>query len=131
LQDEKNVKYVKHVNNKEELALYYNSADVLLFTSIAENFPLVILEAMACGLPIVSFDVGGVKEVVTHTENGYIAKYLDSNDLISGIKWLFSQNDANIDAISERSAQKIRNEYNISNMIGKYILLYSKLYGKN
>ncbi|MBN1217149.1 MAG: glycosyltransferase, partial [Candidatus Lokiarchaeota archaeon] len=52
------------INNKsqEELNLYYNSADVLLMTSLYEGSPNVIKESMACNLPIVSTDVGDVKE---------------------------------------------------------------------
>ena len=57
-----------------EIPLYLNSADVMVLTSDWEGSPQVIKEAMACNLPIVSVDVGDVKEVIGNTEGCYIAE---------------------------------------------------------
>ena len=129
--DTDKVRYVGHINDLETLAQYYSAADMLLFTSIAENFPLVILEAMSCGLPIVSFDVGGVKEVVSHRENGYIAKYLDVQDLISGTEWIKSLNTIEIENMSKKSASKICDQFSVRKMTQKYISLYEELHTGN
>jgi glycosyltransferase involved in cell wall biosynthesis len=116
-----------YINSKEKISLYYNAADVLLFTSVAENFPLVILEAMSCGLPIVSFDVGGVKEVVVHKKNGFIANYKILEKLIEGLEWIFSLSDEEINVMSRNSVEKINAEYDINKMIGRYIELYKEI----
>ena len=50
---------------QSELALAYSAADVLLLTSMREGWPNVLLEAMACGTPVVAIDVGGVREIVS------------------------------------------------------------------
>lgn len=123
------VRYVGHVSDKETLSLYYSAADALLFTSIAENFPLVVLEAMSCGLPIAAFDVGGVKEVVTHRENGFIAPYEDAKVLAEGLDWILSLDTASRAKMSTASAQKIRTGYDISHMIDGYMSLYRSLHG--
>ena len=127
---ENNVEYRMHVKSSDELALYYSAADVLLFTSIAENFPLVILEAMSCGLPIVAFDVGGVKEVVTHLKNGYIAPYQDTSALKEGLDWSLSLPNEEKVTLAKHSSQKIAESYDISNMIQSYFDLYKKLTAK-
>jgi glycosyltransferase involved in cell wall biosynthesis len=124
---EKNVEYRMHIKNTSELALYYSAADTLLFTSVGENFPLVILEAMSCGLPIVSFDVGGVKEVVTHQENGFIASYKDTVSLKAGLDWVLTLTDEEKSAIAKCSSEKITTHYNTSTMIQSYFDLYRKL----
>lgn len=121
------VEYRRHIDSAEELALYYSAADVLLFTSIAENFPLVILEAMSCGLPIVAFDVGGVKEVVTHLENGYIGAYRDTTDLLVGLDWVFNLTVNKRTELSERSSVKIHAHYDTTHMTAGYIDLYHSL----
>jgi len=69
----------------EEIVFYLNAADVLVMTSYLEGSPNVIKEAMACNLPIVSTDVGDVKEVVGDTEGCYICSY-DPKDVANKIK---------------------------------------------
>lgn len=125
--DENNVKYFPHLDNKEDIALYYSASDILLFTSIAENFPLVILEAMSCGLPIVSFDVGGVKEVVTHKENGYISAYKNTQSLIEGMEYVLSLGSDEIKKISEYSSVKIKDSFSKTAMVNTYLNLYDEL----
>ena len=60
--------------SREEVNLLMNAADCLLMTSHREGSPQVVKEAMACGTPIVSVDVGDVKEVMGNTEGCYIAE---------------------------------------------------------
>ncbi|PCH91978.1 hypothetical protein COB80_00950 [Candidatus Kaiserbacteria bacterium] len=124
---QKNILYRQHISDPAEIALYYSAADTLLFTSIAENFPLVILEAMSCGLPIVSFDVGGVKEVVTHLENGYIARYKNVDELQQGLEWALSLTHNEKEALAMRSVNKIKGGYTLTHMSSKYLDLYNKL----
>ncbi len=125
--DESNVKYLPHLDKKEDIALYYSASDILLFTSIAENFPLVILEAMGCGLPIVSFDVGGVKEVVIHKENGYISIYKEAKSLIEGMEYILTLNTKELDTIANLSVKKIRKDFTKEVMTTNYIKLYEEL----
>ena len=56
-----------------ELPLYYNAADVAILTSHKEGSPNVIKEAMACNCPIVSTDVGDVKEIISGTKGCFVA----------------------------------------------------------
>lgn len=48
----------------------YSAADLMLFTSMADNLPVVILEAMGCALPVLAFEVGGVPDMVVDGETG-------------------------------------------------------------
>ncbi|MDP2685102.1 MAG: glycosyltransferase family 4 protein [bacterium] len=64
---------------------YYNACDLFLMTSIREGSPQSIKEAMACNIPIVSTDVGDVKEVIGKTEGCYITSF-DPEDVADNIK---------------------------------------------
>ncbi len=128
-ESEPNVRYGGHVSGAENLSCYYSAADALLFTSIAENFPLVILEAMSCGLPIVSFDVGGVREAVTHGENGYIAGYKDEAGLAEGLEWALALSTEERDRISKDSSEKAHSQYDTDMMVERYMSLYTELIG--
>jgi glycosyltransferase involved in cell wall biosynthesis len=125
------VKHIGHLDQKDQLALYYSAADALLFTSIAENFPLVILEAMSCGLSIVTFDVGGTKEAVAHKENGFVTEYLNTKGLIDGLDWLFNLDESAQKSISEASVSKVMACYDVHHMTDRYLALYRELYEKH
>ena len=55
----------------------YSISDLMLFLSEKESFGLVLLEAMACGVPGIGTNVGGIPEVITHGENGYLVEIGD------------------------------------------------------
>jgi glycosyltransferase involved in cell wall biosynthesis len=59
--------------DRAKLRLLMRAADVLLYPTLADNHPLVLLEAAAAELPVVSFAVGGVPEIVVHGETGLLA----------------------------------------------------------
>ena len=69
------------VNNilQEKLIYYYNAADALVLTSFHEGSPNVIKEAMACNCPLVSTDVGDVKEIIKDVEGCYLSSF-DPNE---------------------------------------------------
>ena len=70
---------------RKEVAVLLNAADLALMTSFSEGSPQFVKEAMACNLPIVSVDVGDVKELLGDTEGTYICSY-DSRDVADKIK---------------------------------------------
>jgi glycosyltransferase involved in cell wall biosynthesis len=74
---------------RQEVNLLMNAADCLLMTSYREGSPQVIKEAMACGTPIVSVDVGDVKDVISETEGCYIAER-NSDDIADKIRMALS-----------------------------------------
>ena len=71
--------------SRREVNLLMNACDFQLTTSLRESGPLVVKEAMACGTPVVSVDVGDVKEVIGHTEGCYIAER-DPEDIAEKIR---------------------------------------------
>lgn len=72
--------------SREEVTLLMCAADVLLMTSFSEGSPQVIKEAMACGCPIVSVDVGDVKERTEGVEGCYVSETRNSQDLAELLK---------------------------------------------
>ena len=120
----KNVKTVSFIASQETLAKYYSSADILLYPSIADNCPLVVLEAMACGLPVVSFNTGGIPELIEHKTNGYIAEYKNQNDIEAGIKYILDIPLQESEKMRPYSINKIKNGFTLEKMAEKYLNLY-------
>jgi glycosyltransferase involved in cell wall biosynthesis len=87
-----NVDFLGNVPN-EKMNAIYQSADIFMNTSRVDNMPNCILEAMACGLPVVSTNVGGIPYLVTDTKTGLLAPTDDSQALAGLVQKLVSDQD--------------------------------------
>lgn len=92
--DRKQLKYpiysFGYLHDEYSTLLLYNAADVFVIPSLAENFPNTILESLACGTPVVAFNIGGIPDLIKHEQTGYLAKYKDELDLANGINWVLN-----------------------------------------
>jgi glycosyltransferase involved in cell wall biosynthesis len=85
------VHVVNYLSNEHDIASLYNAVDLFVTPSLQDNLPNTIVEAMACGTPCVGFDVGGIPEMISHKQNGYVAHYRDSEDFARGIIWCMDE----------------------------------------
>ncbi|KAJ8099576.1 hypothetical protein POJ06DRAFT_253969 [Lipomyces tetrasporus] len=72
----------------DDLARAYASADIFLHCSITETFGLVVLEAMASGIPVVARDMGGPSEIVDDRKSGYLVEPTDLDDFVARVEML-------------------------------------------
>ena len=82
---------IGQLHDEVSLSLLYNACDAFVLPSLQDNLPNTLLEALACGVPGIAFDVGGVGDLARHKHNGYLAKAKDADDLRRGIDWVLSQ----------------------------------------
>ncbi|KAI1453858.1 glycosyltransferase family 4 protein [Annulohypoxylon moriforme] len=69
----------------EELMTHYASADIFLHCSITETFGLVVLEAMASGVPVIARDEGGPSDIIEHGKTGYLVRPDDLGDFVQKV----------------------------------------------
>lgn len=74
---------VRFLGNQRRVAELLSMSDVKLLLSEKESFGLVILEAMACGVPVIGTNIGGIPEVIEHGKNGYICTLGDIDEISS------------------------------------------------
>lgn len=77
-----------HLDGEDAVARALSAADVLVAPSRQDNLPNTVAEALACGVPAVAFNVGGLPDLITHYWNGYLARPFDTADLARGIAWV-------------------------------------------
>ena len=80
------IRYIPPVSNRELVAAYHQSADVYVHASHADTFPTSIIEAMACGIPVVATAVGGIPEQVIDGQTGILVAPSDSAVMASAIE---------------------------------------------
>ncbi len=110
--------YVVLIGLSTEIDKYYKEADVLLSTSRYEGLPMVMLEAKAWSMPIISFDCPtGPRELISDGYDGYLIKlndkkrYLKCLELIDNDKNYFSLVDNVEETVKELEALNIKNKW--------------------
>jgi glycosyltransferase, group 1 family len=120
-----NINYVGHLHDDISLVSLYSSADVMIVPSKQESFGQTASEAMACGTPVVAFNTTGLKDIIDHKINGYLAEPFNSEDLKNGIEWIL--NNENYETLSKNARKKIVSHFSEEVLIPKYIELYKEI----
>jgi N-acetyl-alpha-D-glucosaminyl L-malate synthase BshA len=117
---------VKFLGKQDGLVEILASSDLFLIPSQSESFGLAALEAMACGLPVISSSVGGLPELVKHNETGFIAEIGDIDRMAKYALELLS-NDKKYKLFSENSRQRAVNKFDKSKVVPLYEQYYKEI----
>ena len=110
----------ERIKSAQEMAKYYSMADVFLTPSVGDNFPTVDMESLACGTPVISFDVGGTKEIVADNV-GWVVKKGDIDALEKSIYEAYES------PISKSTCCNYAKRFDRDIMCQKYLDLYNKM----
>lgn len=119
------VKFLGTINNDEALAQAYAAADAYLTTSLDDNLPNTVMESLACGTPVVSFETGGIPDMVEHQKNGYLAKYKDAEDFMQGLNWIYQHPERQI--LANNARKKVMEQFSEEVVAEQHIRLYKSL----
>lgn len=120
---------VRFLGKQEGLVDILTSADIFLMPSQSESFGLSALEAMACGLPVVSSSVGGLPELVSHNECGYIAEIGDIDRMAKYVVQLLT-NPKKYEIFSEAARSRAVEKFEINKIVPEYESYYREVLGK-
>ena len=111
--------------DEASLQLLYCAADVMVVPSLQENLSNAIMESLACGTPVVAFDIGGNGDLIEHKYNGYLAEPFSPTDLAEGICWvLYSPGYV---ALSKNARDKVLRCFDSKVVAKQYIDLYKSI----
>lgn len=111
------------LSHKYLLPLYKNSS-LFLFPSLYENSPYALLEAMACGIPVVAANTGGISEIIRHGENGLLFSLNDLGEPCASIKRLFKDRSL-ATQLGQNAAAFIAERYNQESVTNEYEAFYT------
>jgi len=118
--------YLGKLSDDISLSLIYNAADVFVAPSIEDNLPNTVLESIACGLPVVAFDIGGMSDMIDHKANGYLAQPFDIEDLAHGISWILEDCDRYLN-LAHQARAKAEREFSQELQAKRYLKLFEEI----
>jgi glycosyltransferase involved in cell wall biosynthesis len=105
---------------------FLQAADLFVLPSYSEGSSLSLLEAMACGLPVVSTRVGSAPEIIVEQDNGLLVAAKDTEDLAHGLAWLLSHRECWA-AVGARARQTVAERYSLDRIAERYVQLFQTL----
>ncbi len=109
-----NLHMLPPIFSKKEIASFYSTLDVFVNTTLQDNAPMVNIEALACGTPVVSFDTGGAAEPIIEGVNGFIIHKKCIHDMAERVKELDKTNElqkACCESVKKYSIEYTSEEY--------------------
>jgi len=129
--DEENFGFKTHYYgaNRDDLslALLYSAVDVFVAPSVEENFAGTVFESLSCGTPVVAFDIGGMPDMITHRQNGYLAEPFNTDDLAAGIQWILDGDSWQL--LSKNARSFVERECTLEIQANRYNEIYQSILG--
>ncbi len=120
------VKDVLFLGKQENLAELYSISDLKLLLSQQESFGLVLLEAMACGVPCIGSAVGGIPEVIDHGVDGYLVEQGDT-DAVAEYAVNLLNDEQQLQNFREAAMRAVNEKFHSSKIVEQYEKLYEKV----
>ncbi|OMF33827.1 N-acetyl-alpha-D-glucosaminyl L-malate synthase BshA [Paenibacillus sp. FSL H8-0548] len=119
---------VHFLGKQDDVAQVISMADVLLLPSEKESFGLVALEAMACGVPTIGSNAGGIPELITHGETGFLSPIGDVEDMSRNVERLLLDEKLHAQ-FKEACIFRARNEFCNDVITTEYENIYYRVLG--
>ena len=114
---------------RKDISKIYSLLDVFALTSLHEGTPMVILEAMAMGVPIIATDVGGVANIIQDNKNGILLKPEDPRLVSRALLKLLRNPDVS-ERLSSKAYRHVKERYSVERMVSQYESIYVDIVNK-
>jgi glycosyltransferase involved in cell wall biosynthesis len=120
------IESIGYIDDNEKLSTIYSAADIFILPSLEDNLPNTMLEAMACGTPVVSFEVGGMPDMITNGITGYMAPPFDVKEFGEIIlKIVFNRDERK--QMERNCRQLIEKKFKLQDQAENYLALFQDL----
>jgi glycosyltransferase involved in cell wall biosynthesis len=116
------------IDDERLMSVAYNAADVFVIPSIEDNFPNTVLEAHMCGLPVIGFPAGGIREMIDDGRDGILAGGINTGSLQAAItRFIETRSSFDRSLINQDAHAK----FALSVQAKEYMKLYNNILGEN
>jgi N-acetyl-alpha-D-glucosaminyl L-malate synthase BshA len=120
---------MRFLGTQQDIAEIAAMADVFLLPSELESFGLSALEAMACGVPVIGSDAGGLPEVVRHAESGYLLPVGDVEGMAARTIEIL-KDDERRRAMGEAARHRVESLFDADRVVSQYEAAYARVLGR-
>lgn len=120
------IQFIPYQKDPKTVAGYYQAADVYVHAAKADTFPNTVLEALACGTPVVGTAVGGIPEQIIEEVTGFLAPLGNPESMANSIQKLLENPDLH-QSLSEQAALIAQKNYSLDRMVEDYIKWYRSI----
>ncbi len=121
---------VLFLGKREGIAEFYNISDIKLLLSEKEAFGLVLLEAMACGVPVIGSNIGGMPEIIDPGVNGYLVELGDTQKAADYAVQMLSD-ETQLEKLRQGALKTVSERFHSSKILEQYEGLYERLLTKD
>lgn len=120
------IRFVSYQQDPNKVALYYQAADLYVHPTRAETFPNTVLEALACGTPVVASAVGGIPEQVVEGKTGFLVPVGDAQTMAGRILDLLTEDGLPL-RMGQQAAEDAARRFGVDRMAGEYLAFYQEI----
>ncbi|MBN1277360.1 MAG: glycosyltransferase [Deltaproteobacteria bacterium] len=114
------------LKDPRDFARALNLCDVLLYPTVAENLSLTCLYSLACGVPVISYDVGGQGEAISHGKNGFLVKINDGRGILGALTRLAEDPEFHR-RMSEGARNTAEKQFDFDRYIDELLVYYQSI----
>ena len=119
--------HVHFTGERRDIANVLQSADLMVLNSVDEPFGLVLVEAMSCGTPVLATRVGGIPEIVSDGETGWLVESGDSDALAERLLELTMGGSSAAEDVARRARKEVCPQFSLRSFLSNLHLFYAEL----
>lgn len=131
---ESNIEYFKgiklleipFINDPVIISDYYRVSDIFLHATLADNYPLTIIEALSCGTPVIATEIGGIPEQIIDQKTGFLIPPKDSIKLAEKIELLINEPEF-LNQMKYNAVEFSKDRFSKEHMVSEYLNYYSEI----
>ncbi len=121
------VTFTGRLDDINKLVLFYSAADLFIAPSVQENLSNTVMESLACGTPVLAFNIGGMPDMIENSVNGFLVDNISAYELSKGMQRFIEMDIISRKRLREHARKKVMDHFSPARIADQYTSVYKKL----